>query len=679
MNRYEIFKKFQKSVQAKDERTMDEICQVNNTEFQLQAQQQFLREYMIAYPKWDRLLLYHQIGSGKTCSSITMAEEYLRTYPENKIKVILPARLRTNFIDELISPCGMDAYISKQNYVKFMSKETSDSAKAKIKAKFNRAINARYEVLSFEKFKNMAYKHRDDLKDWLKAWSDNCMIIVDEVHNLFSDKFDVKKSKKILDEGVVGDVNPKGMNTILFMSLCKYAHPTCKMVLMTATPVFDNISQIKQLVQAMAPGAVIGDHAKLSDVLSYLKGKVSYFPGTSENAYPSVEFITHEVPLSEEQDEMTDMIIEAGKEGKNPYSEEFLAKQRQTALVYVDIHEKADDPEFIEKVLDDLGNRAPKLKVLYNSIKKFKGKHVVYSNFVQKGLRFVEALLKKNGWTNFLDKTEKHTKGKVYALWDGSVEDADKQAIKSAINSKDNIFGDVIRVLLGSPSIREGVSFKHVQHLHILDPVWNFNAKLQVEGRAIRFCSHVDIDEEKHKPLKRRVVVNYYKIMPRKGGLVPETCDQLIYDTIIEKKKKFVMAAEKALKKIAIDHYLFRGLYAKQGQKFHTPTEESPIGLRRLDDVLIYKKVKDNKKSTCPPARRPRKIDENSDETICPPNKIKQKNKQGFECCYKIKVTKNKDAATCPKKRRPVNETCPNPAYPNIRYNNHGVECCYKK
>ena len=52
-----------------------------------------------------------------------------------------------------------------------------------------------------------------------------------------------------------------------------------------------------------------------------------------------------------------------------------------------------------------------------------------------------------------------------------------------------------IKVLIGSPSIKEGISFKHIQHIHLIDPVWNIAGKKQIEGRAIRFCSHFDIDE----------------------------------------------------------------------------------------------------------------------------------------------------------------------------------------
>jgi outer membrane protein assembly factor BamE (lipoprotein component of BamABCDE complex) len=39
---------------------------------------------------------------------------------------------------------------------------------------------------------------------------------------------------------------------------------------------------------------------------------------------------------------------------------------------------------------------------------------------------------------------------------EGNTKDVDKSMIKSIANKKENIFGDKIRVILGSPSVKEG-------------------------------------------------------------------------------------------------------------------------------------------------------------------------------------------------------------------------------
>ncbi len=693
MKRLEVYRNFKKFVMQKDNRTMDEICTPTQG-FKLQVQQEFLRDYMRKNPDWRSLLLFQAIGSGKTCTAITMTEEFLRSNPVGQIKVILPARLRTNFIDELISPCANWAYISKENYEKFVSQDTSARTKSKIKEDFMKAIEKKYKIYSFERLKIEAIKS-GNLKDWVVEFTRNSMIVIDEVHNMMSDKYEVKKSQQVLKTGdyIKG---LKGFNTVLFKLLTAHAHSTSKMIFLTATPIFDNIAQIKEIVYAMNPTAVISGDAKLSSIIDLLRGRVSYFPGTSVNAYPKVSYKYHNIPLSATQDELTNAVqgddfgvyigsddedndrdgqFGGGDDDDLDVKESFMAKQRQISIAC--LPNQVDIKKSIKTVISNMSEYCPKVKQLVKEITKNQGKHMVYSSYVQSGLKVVEASLQKAGWQNIMDviKSEDlvYVKNKVYAVWDGHTKDADKQLIKNIVNSKDNMTGEKIKVILGSPSVKEGVSFKHIQHLHLLDPVWNESAKTQVEGRALRFCSHVDIPRD-HKTLKREVLVHIYKIMPRKYGLVAQTCDQVIYDIIIPKKKKLVQAGENALKKVAIDHYLFRKMYSNE--KFVSPktTHGSPVEFTEEENVHIGKPRKARKANTCPKKRRP---DEETGECFNKDDIIK-KNNQGHDCCYKQKKTKTKKEKTsCPKKRQPIDGKCTDGF--KVKTNKAGEPCCYKK
>ena len=180
--------------------------------------------------------------------------------------------------------------------------------------------------------------------------------------------------------------------------------------------------------------------------------------------------------------------------------ESFLIKQRKIAISLYD-EKKAN------KVIGDLDKYAPKLKLLFELLEKYEGKHLIYSNFISRCLRIIQKYLDKNGWVNYLDG--KYKKYKTYVLWDGSLKDDNKIKIKEILNSKKNIDGKYIRVILGSPSIKEGISFKHIQHLHQIDPVWNISAKNQIEGRCVRYKSHEDIPLN-HSYLKREVVIHNY-------------------------------------------------------------------------------------------------------------------------------------------------------------------------
>lgn len=615
MKRYDILKKFPEYVQKKDTRSMDEICVSNDTEFKLQAQQMFLKDYMVKYPNWKSMLMYHEIGSGKTCTAIVMAAEYMRTHPGARVKVILPARLRTNYIDELISPCGMDAFISKAEFTAYHSSTSSDYMRKKIRKKFMSAISETYDIMSFEKLKIEAMKQRDDLITWSKDFTKNCMIVVDEVHNLLGGTYVVKESDLIQLTGVAKK-GTKGMNSVLFKMLTKYADPSCKMIFLTATPVFDNIGQFKEVVQAMSPevGKIHGS-SKISSIIDLLRGKVSYFPGTSRNAYPSVEYVAHDIPLTKLQDIKSSEV--ASKDSENENDEAFMALQRQISI------------SVTNNPLENPAKFCPKIKAIMDVIKSSQGKHIVYSNFIQVGLRIVEEALRRLGYKSLAEVAAEDSweanKDKIFARWDGSVSDIDKQYIKSIANNSNNIDGGKLRVILGSPSIKEGVSFKHVQHVHLLDPMWNTSAKAQVEGRAIRFCSHVDVMPS-HAPLRRTVVVHMYKSVPRNKGLVQQTCDQKIYDFIMPHKASLVKAGEAALKKVAIDYYLFRDLYVE-------PEDQEPVvnvkGMSPvvLEDVKLGRSNRGSNSNTCPKKRRP----------PCGEGHVQRKNKQDKPCCYKQK------------------------------------------
>ena len=64
----------------------------------LLTHQKIVRDYINLYTPYRGLLLYHGLGSGKTCSSIAIAEG-LKSY--RKIIVMTPASLRRNYIEEI--------------------------------------------------------------------------------------------------------------------------------------------------------------------------------------------------------------------------------------------------------------------------------------------------------------------------------------------------------------------------------------------------------------------------------------------------------------------------------------------------------------------------------------------------------------------------------------------------
>ena len=80
--------------------------------------QRIVREYLNIYTPYRGLLLYHGLGSGKTCTSIAIAEG-AKTH--KRVFVLTPASLKTNFFSEL-KKCG-DPLYKKNQYWEFVSTE----------------------------------------------------------------------------------------------------------------------------------------------------------------------------------------------------------------------------------------------------------------------------------------------------------------------------------------------------------------------------------------------------------------------------------------------------------------------------------------------------------------------------------------------------------------------------
>ena len=520
----------------------------------LLKQQVFLSSYIDKeYENIDRMLLFHGIGSGKTCSAITITETIMEKRPIMKTLVILPARLKTNFIDELISEtCGFNRYISKEDYIKYTSEETSIKEKNIIKNNFLKKIEDEYEIQSYERLRNILMKSTD-LKETIKEITENKVIIIDEIHNLISSKIEDNVLNKIMEENKIGK-KVKSINGVILRLLTIYTQKqkSTKLFLLTATPVFDNYGQFIELMLVLRPDLLGTIKSRtpndISKYINYLKGKISFFKLKDRSAYPKVLKENIEITMSDTQRELIEDIKGQDEydddDDKDNKSNMFCISERQIAISAYDISK-------VNKVLSDIHEYAPKLEKLFELLEE-PGKHLIYSNFIQYCLHLIATYLERNGWSNYI-KTG-IVPNKTFVLWDASLKDDDKQKIKFILNSPDNIEGTNIRVILGSPSIKEGVSFKHVQHLHQIDPVWNSSAKDQIEGRCIRFKSHEDIPTN-HPYLKREVFIHNYVLVNQPDdldidGKLKMTCESKIYNIIIKKKEQIINIIDIQLNKL---------------------------------------------------------------------------------------------------------------------------------
>ena len=86
---------------------------VDQEPFIPQAHQEKIKNYFISSP-YRGLLLYHRLGSGKTCTSIIIADEMLKRNMIKHVYVCTPGSLRKNFTNEYCSLCGDQKMLSKK-------------------------------------------------------------------------------------------------------------------------------------------------------------------------------------------------------------------------------------------------------------------------------------------------------------------------------------------------------------------------------------------------------------------------------------------------------------------------------------------------------------------------------------------------------------------------------------
>jgi hypothetical protein len=117
LNNREIFVNFINSLFAPYKEELKEMeksvtCETSSDDkFNILTHQKIVRDYMNEYTPYRGLLIYHGLGSGKSCASIGIAEG-LKT--DKKILVMTPASLRVNYLNDLKNKCGNILYRKNQ-------------------------------------------------------------------------------------------------------------------------------------------------------------------------------------------------------------------------------------------------------------------------------------------------------------------------------------------------------------------------------------------------------------------------------------------------------------------------------------------------------------------------------------------------------------------------------------
>ena len=142
-----------------------------------------------------------------------------------------------------------------------------------------------------------------------------------------------------------------------------------------------------------------------------------------------------------------------------------------------------------------------------------------------------------------------------FCEYHGRMDPEGRLRVKNMFNAKDNIHGEKCKVILLSPSATEGIQLYNVRQEHITEPSFTEVRILQVIGRGIRMCSHVDLPME-----ERTVQVFRYKVI--KPNVLDEhdtmrlSADEIVED-LAKAKDNLIQSFLSAMRESAVDCNLF--------------------------------------------------------------------------------------------------------------------------
>lgn len=528
----DIYDKYYDFRGEENKKSVQEICYPKKYTFQIS--QKFIKEFFKPDNYHKKILLYHNIGSGKTCTSIQVAENFIEQ--GYKIIVVLPASLKGNYYNELMTPCGLEHYVSIDEYNKLKQLDPESNEYQEILYNSYNKINKKYTIYSY----NVFFEKIDEIS------LENTLLIIDEVHNVISEKgtYYSKLYKKIQ--------NVSGLY----------------MITMTATPIYDKPVELalllnllndknkidietfdKKYISYTKDGPILINSEELS---KYMTKLVSYYRGPPDITYPKLFTNIVECIMSENQKIIYSKVLK-GIEYNDimNVSNNFLLGIRMASnIVYPNKKFKEDGFESLKDKncsINEMKKLSCKFVKLLKLIEGSSGTLFIYTNFKKYG--GIYPLIKFLNYHGFKDYETTGDGNKRYAIWSGDQKSQYKETIKAIFNKKENVDGSKIKLIIGSSALREGVSFLRLDRVIILEPYWNMSRLAQIIGRGYRYCAYKDLPEYKRR-------LNVY-ILVAVHPAIKQTVDQRIYELANEKEKintQFLML----LKNNAIDCKLFK-------------------------------------------------------------------------------------------------------------------------
>lgn len=594
----------------------------------LESYQLLLRNFINRNTPYDSMLLNMSTGSGKTCSAIAVAEGMKDAIVNANKKVVVLIKNKTiaeNFREQLISNCTGNTYLTDTEREIYFNLNSNSEEKRELKNRVIKDINTFYEFITFGEFVNRVlgaktFNNKQDRKV-VKKDSDgklirnfnterqikdfnNTLVIIDEAHNITNnDKF-------------------LALKQVLYNSI------NYKLLLLTATPIFDNVKEIfeltnllnsknealpvrkelaksnlienssenpdiakifKSLIQTVSTSGIQALKKNLVGKVITVKSNTKDFPKRIEMGTKLTEhtksikvvhchmeksqFIGYQeaIKLDLSKDKNLEDAIDLPDDGNEADNVENYIEEQEIVGTNANINAKSSSlfknssdastiiypngnfgkeafaefkPDF-KNILnfDNIKQYSIKLYKILENISKTDGTVFIYSNYVSAGgTSLIEQCLKANGYNKF---SKNGNKTNCYIVLDDKTSIENREYLRRQFNKPENKYGEIIKILIGSPVTSEGITLKNVRQVHLLEPSWNVSRINQIVGRAIRHKSHIDLPEE-----ERTVeVYKYVAVYPKNTRVL--YIDEQKY-ALSDEKERANNLVQKLLEKVSI-------------------------------------------------------------------------------------------------------------------------------
>lgn len=518
------------------------MCASDNIE--LSTYQTTIRNFLSNDTPYNGLLLFHGLGTGKTCSAITVAEEHRRFLKqsglfiqtgskrrEKRIYVLGGPNIKSNFKKQLFDSTQLEdkqgEWMFKKSclgnaLLREVNPTNLNLTKDEIIERIQDTLRRHYKFMGYIEFANTV-KH---LKKYeIKQVFEHSMIIIDEVHNIKGNEVESKFTASDAIDDITKNTNVK----LLFLS---------------ATPMFNEPSEIVWITNMLnqndkrplivekdffKDGALI--ESQTDDFLHHIRGYVSFVKGENPYTFPyrvypdmfddrSISLPTldidkkpvkplktkvYPVQLSNYQAkqylaklstiDVNDVknftanisllsALNMSYPGEVTELTTYMNKQRNAKYEYFPKRIHCFDPKHI-------GEYSAKIHAICNHVKHSTGIVLIYSRMISEGVIPVALAIESMGYENINGNLlSSESSSLKYCLITGESNHASTVANINLINSVENKNGDKIKVVIITEAASEGVDFSNIRQIHIMDPWWHLNRNEQIIGRGIRLCSH---------------------------------------------------------------------------------------------------------------------------------------------------------------------------------------------